>query len=51
MDWNLEMETKQHKLIAAILTTINHVIQSGPYQVTAAIDGAGQIRKWDVVGT
>jgi S-layer protein (TIGR01567 family) len=33
------------------IATLNHVIQSGSYQVTAAIDGVGQITKWDVVGT
>ncbi len=33
------------------VTTISHVFQSGSYQVTATLQGAEQIAKWDVVGT
>jgi S-layer protein (TIGR01567 family) len=33
------------------IASLNHVIQSGSYQVTAAIEGVGQIAKWDVAGT
>lgn len=33
------------------VATLNHVFQSGLYQVTASIDGAGQIAAWNVEGT
>ena len=33
------------------VATLNHVFQSGSYQVTATIEGVEQIAKWDVVGT
>lgn len=32
------------------VATLNHVFQSGSYQVTASIDGVGQIAAWDVKG-
>jgi S-layer protein (TIGR01567 family) len=33
------------------VATRNHVFQSGSYQVTASIDGVGQIAAWNVQGT
>jgi len=33
------------------VATLNHVFQSGSYQVTASIDSAGQIAAWNVEGT
>ncbi|QIB92615.1 S-layer protein domain-containing protein [Methanosarcina mazei] len=33
------------------IATLNHVIQTGSYQVTASIDGAGQIASWNVEST
>ncbi|HOW14485.1 S-layer protein domain-containing protein [Methanosarcina sp.] len=33
------------------IATLNHVFQSGSYQVTASIDGVGQIAAWNVQGT
>ncbi len=32
------------------IATLNHVFQTGSYQVTAAIDGVGQIAAWNVEG-
>ncbi len=33
------------------IATLNHVIQTGSYPVTASIDGAGQIASWNVEST
>jgi hypothetical protein len=33
------------------VATLSHVFQSGSYQVTARIDGVGQIAAWNVQGT
>ncbi len=33
------------------VATLNHVFQSGSYQVTASIEGVGQIAAWNVEGT
>lgn len=36
---------------AGNVATLSHVFQSGSYQVTARIDGVGQIAAWNVEGT
>ncbi len=33
------------------VATLNHVFKSGSYQVTARIEGVGQIAAWNVIGT
>jgi len=49
--WNVNGSDTTISTDSSNISTLNHTIQSGSYQITASIDGVGQIAAWNVTGT
>ncbi|WP_440946356.1 S-layer protein domain-containing protein [Methanosarcina sp. T3] len=49
--WTVNGSDTTRSTDSSNISTLSHEIQSGSYQITASIDGVGQIAAWNVTGT